>query len=90
MGMSMANVLNGAIFTEAYDQMVQVAETLQEALQPRGVAVLLEAAHFCMMMRGVEKQNSKTTTSALIAEFCDFPALRSEFMAAVRGGGNNY
>ncbi|HSB78143.1 MAG TPA: GTP cyclohydrolase I FolE [Candidatus Methylomirabilis sp.] len=63
----------------------QVAWAIQEALRPRGVAVLLEASHFCMMMRGVEKQNSKTVTSALLGEFRESPALRNEFLAAVRG-----
>jgi GTP cyclohydrolase I len=139
---TMADVLNGAVFTEDYDQMVlvkdiefyslcehhmlpfygkahiaylpagrvvglsklprllevyarrlqvqerltqQVAWAIQEALRPRGVAVMLEAAHFCMMMRGVEKQNSKTVTSALLGEFRDSPALRNEFLSAVRG-----
>ena len=138
---TMADVLNGAIFTEDYDQMVlvkdiefyslcehhmlpffgkahiaylpagrvvglsklprllevyarrlqvqerltqQVAWAIQEALRPRGVAVMLEAAHFCMMMRGVEKQNSKTVTSALLGEFRESPPLRSEFLSAVR------
>ncbi|MBM4258827.1 MAG: GTP cyclohydrolase I FolE [Deltaproteobacteria bacterium] len=139
--MTMKDVLNGAIFTERYDQMVlvkdiefyslcehhvlpfhgrahiaylpagkvvglsklprlldvyarrlqvqerltqQVAEALQEALNPRGVAVMVEAAHFCMMMRGVEKQNSTTVTSALLGVFRDDPALRNEFLQAVR------
>ena len=139
---TMADVLNGAVFTEEYDQMVlvkdiefyslcehhmlpffgkahiaylpagrvvglsklprllevyarrlqvqerltqQVAWAIQEAVRPRGVAVMLEAAHFCMMMRGVEKQNSKTVTSALLGEFRDSPALRNEFLSAVRG-----
>jgi GTP cyclohydrolase I len=139
---TMADVLNGAVFTEDYDQMVlvkdiefyslcehhmlpfhgkahiaylpagrvvglsklprllevyarrlqvqerltqQVAWAIQEALRPRGVAVMLEAAHFCMMMRGVEKQNSKTVTSALLGEFRDSSALRNEFLSAVRG-----
>jgi GTP cyclohydrolase I len=45
---------------------------------------MLEAAHFCMMMRGVEKQSSKTVTSAVLGEFRDSPALRNEFLAAVR------
>jgi len=139
---TMADVLNGAVFSEEYDQMVlvkdiefyslcehhmlpffgkahiaylpagrvvglsklprllevyarrlqvqerltqQVAGAIQEALRPRGVAVMLEAAHFCMMMRGVEKQNSKTVTSALLGEFRDSAALRNEFLSAVRG-----
>jgi GTP cyclohydrolase IA len=62
----------------------QVAWAIQEALRPRGVAVMLQAAHFCMMMRGVEKQSSKTVTSAVLGEFRDSPALRNEFLAAVR------
>lgn len=139
--LSAQDVLNGAIFTERYDQMVvvkdiefyslcehhllpfhgrahlaylpagkvvglsklprllevyarrlqvqerltqQVAEAIEEALQPRGVAVMLEASHFCMMMRGIEKQNSKTVTSALLGDFRDNTALRNEFLAAVR------
>ena len=139
---TMADVLNGAVFTEDYDQMVlvkdiefyslcehhmlpfygkahiaylpagrvvglsklprllevyarrlqvqerltqQVAWAIQEALRPRGVAVMLEASHFCMMMRGVEKQNSKTVTSSLLGEFRESPALRNEFFASVRG-----
>ena len=137
---TMAGVLNGAIFTQEYDQMVlvndiefyslcehhllpfhgkahvaylpngrvvglsnlprlleiyarrlqlqerltqQVAGAIQEALRPRGVAVMLEAAHFCMMMRGVEKQNSKTITIALLGEFKDSQLLRQEFFGAV-------
>jgi len=63
----------------------QVAEALQEALRPRGVAVLVEGVHLCMMMRGVEKQGSKTVTSGLFGEFRSSPALRSEFLPAVRG-----
>ena len=66
----------------------QVAEALQEALNPRGVAVMVEASHFCMMMRGVEKQNSTTVTSALLGEFRDDPALRNEFLSTVRTGRN--
>jgi GTP cyclohydrolase I len=140
MNQAMADVLNGAIFTQEYDQMVlvkdiefyslcehhllpfhgkahiaylpngrvvglsklprlleiyarrlqlqerltqQVAGAIQEALRPRGVAVMVEAAHFCMMMRGVEKQNSKTVTVALLGEFRDSQLLRSEFFGAV-------
>ena len=62
----------------------EVAEVLQEALNPRGVAVMVEAAHFCMMMRGVEKQNTTTVTSALLGIFRNDPALRNEFLQAVR------
>src|SRR5262245_23366954 len=57
----------------------QVADALQTVLQPRGVGVVLEASHLCMMMRGVEKQESKTTTSALRGEFSDCPMTRNEF-----------
>ncbi|HVE35308.1 MAG TPA: GTP cyclohydrolase I FolE [Gemmatimonadaceae bacterium] len=57
----------------------QVAEALQSVLQPRGVGVVIEAVHLCMMMRGVEKQNSRTTTSAVRGEFRDCPMTRNEF-----------
>jgi GTP cyclohydrolase IA len=57
----------------------QVAEALQSVLQPRGVGVVIEAEHLCMMMRGVEKQNSRTTTSAVRGEFRDCPMTRNEF-----------
>ena len=49
----------------------QIAETLNEALEPAGVGVVIEARHMCMMMRGVEKQNSVATTSAMLGEFHD-------------------
>jgi GTP cyclohydrolase I len=57
----------------------QVADALQSVLQPRGVGVVIEAVHLCMMMRGVEKQNSRTTTSAVRGEFRDCPMTRNEF-----------
>ena len=57
----------------------QVAEALQSVLQPRGVGVVIEAVHLCMMMRGVEKQNSRTTPSAVRGEFRDCPMTRNEF-----------
>ena len=57
----------------------QVAEALQSVLRPRGVGVVIEAVHLCMMMRGVEKQNSRTTTSAVRGEFRDCPMTRNEF-----------
>jgi GTP cyclohydrolase I len=57
----------------------QVADALQSVLRPRGVGVVIEAAHLCMMMRGVEKQNSHTTTSAVRGEFRDCPMTRNEF-----------
>jgi GTP cyclohydrolase I len=58
----------------------QVAQALQDVLKPRGVGVVIEAAHLCMMMRGVEKQNSRTITSALRGEFRDCPMTRDEFL----------
>ncbi len=58
----------------------QIADALMDALQPRGVGVVIEAAHFCMMMRGVEKQNSKTVTSALRGTFRSDPRTREEFL----------
>jgi GTP cyclohydrolase I len=61
----------------------QVADALNEALRPKGVGVVLEAAHFCMMMRGVEKQDSKTITSALRGSFRDDGRTREEFLRLV-------
>ncbi|MFA8343095.1 MAG: GTP cyclohydrolase I FolE [Rhodothermaceae bacterium] len=58
----------------------QVAEVIQEYLDPLGVAVVAEAQHMCMMMRGVEKQNSVTTTSAMLGAFHDEPSARVEFL----------
>lgn len=58
----------------------QIADTLEKYLQPRGVAVVSEAYHMCMMMRGVEKQNSSATTSAVHGDFKDDPRTRSEFL----------
>jgi len=62
----------------------QIANTLNEALQPRGVAVVVEAVHLCMMMRGVEKQNSKAITSAMLGSFRDRPETRAEFMELIK------
>jgi GTP cyclohydrolase I len=58
----------------------QVALAIEEVLQPRGVGVVVEAVHLCMMMRGVEKQNSKTITSALRGQFRECPMTRDEFL----------
>lgn len=58
----------------------QVAAAIEEVLEPRGVGVVIEAAHLCMMMRGVEKQNSTTITSALRGEFRTCPMTRDEFL----------
>jgi GTP cyclohydrolase I len=140
-GKTAAEVLNGAIFTEPYDEMVvvkdievyslcehhllpffgkahiaylpagkivglsklarlvdmfarrlqvqerlttQIAEALQEALQPAGVGVVIEASHFCMMMRGVEKQNSQAITSCMLGAFRDCRGTREEFLHLIR------
>ena len=64
----------------------QIADALVAELQPHGVGVVLEAAHFCMMMRGVEKQNSKTITSALRGSFRDDGRTREEFLRLVHNG----
>ncbi|MEK7405214.1 MAG: GTP cyclohydrolase I FolE [Acidobacteriota bacterium] len=62
----------------------QVADTLVEALDPLGVGVICEARHFCMMMRGVEKQHSGAVTSAMRGAFRDRKETRDEFLALVR------
>ena len=61
----------------------QILDAIQESLNPLGVAVIIEAAHLCMMMRGVQKQNSVTTTSAFFGEFDKQPT-RSEFISLVK------
>ena len=58
----------------------QIAQAIEDVLKPRGVGVVIEAVHLCMMMRGVEKQNSKTITSALRGQFRDCPMTRDEFL----------
>lgn len=137
---TVAEILNGAIFSEQYDQMVvvkdievyslcehhllpffgkahiaylpagkivglsklarvvdmfarrlqvqerlttQIAEALQDALQPAGVAVVVEARHFCMMMRGVEKQNSMAITSCMLGAFRNSRMTREEFLQLI-------
>jgi GTP cyclohydrolase I len=64
----------------------QVADALCAVLKPLGVGVVVEAYHLCMMMRGVEKQNSKTVTSALRGAFRDDAKTRDEFLRLVHGG----
>jgi len=61
----------------------EVAETLNEVLQPKGVGVICEARHFCMMMRGVEKQHSGTITSAMLGAFRKRKETRDEFLSLV-------
>ena len=58
----------------------QVAQTLNDVLQPRGVAAVMEAQHMCMMVRGVEKQHSRTVTSAVFGEFHEDRGTRAELM----------
>src|SRR4026209_1348680 len=62
----------------------QIAHTLNDVLQPRGVVVVIEALHMCMLMRGVEKQNSKAVTSAMLGAFRDNAGTRAEFMELIR------
>lgn len=62
----------------------QVAQCIQDHLDPRGVGVVVEAQHFCMMMRGVEKQQSSTVTSAMLGAFRDNKETRDEFLALIR------
>ncbi len=64
----------------------QVAETIRDAINPRGVAVVLEAQHLCMMMRGVQKRNSKMITSAMLGKFRDDQRSRIEFLDLIRSG----
>jgi GTP cyclohydrolase I len=61
----------------------QIADAIQEAIAPQGVGVVIEARHLCMMMRGIEKQNSSTVTSAMVGCF-QRKETRSEFLALVR------
>jgi GTP cyclohydrolase I len=61
----------------------QVAEAMTEVISPRGVGVLCEARHFCMMMRGVEKQHSGTVTSTMLGSFRSNKSTRDEFLSLV-------
>ena len=62
----------------------EIAHVIEKVLQPRGVAVILEAQHLCMMMRGVQKQNSYAISSAMLGEFESDPKTRGEFVQLVR------
>ncbi|HJR34829.1 MAG TPA: GTP cyclohydrolase I FolE [Gemmatimonadales bacterium] len=64
----------------------QIADAVMEVLNPQGVGVVIEAAHLCMMMRGVEKQNSRTVTSAVRGLFRNDSRTRSEFLRLVAAG----
>jgi len=63
---------------------VQIAETLMEKIKPQGVGVIIEARHLCMIMRGVEKQNSIAVTSHMLGAFRDCEVTRSEFLRLVK------
>ena len=65
----------------------QIAQALTDILQPRGVGVVIEALHLCMMMRGVQKQNSKTITSAVRGVFRDDYKTRDEFLRLAHNNG---
>ncbi len=62
----------------------QIAEAILDKIHPLGVGVVIEASHLCMMMRGVEKQNSKTVTSAMLGAFKTDPKARAEFLDLLR------
>ncbi|MDQ3796193.1 MAG: GTP cyclohydrolase I FolE [Pseudomonadota bacterium] len=62
----------------------QVADAIMSVLGAKGVAVVMQASHFCMVMRGVQKQDSHTVTSAMLGKFRDDPRTRAEFMELVR------
>lgn len=65
----------------------EIADAICEAIDPQGVAVILDAQHLCMMMRGVEKQHSQTVTSAMRGVFREQLQTRNEFLSLVRRGG---
>ena len=64
----------------------QIAETIQEHLNPQGVGVIIEARHLCMVMRGVEKQNSQAMTSHMLGVFRENQQTRDEFLSLIHGG----
>nr|WP_260525852.1 GTP cyclohydrolase I FolE [Gemmatirosa kalamazoonensis] len=66
----------------------EIADALEDVLRPAGVGVVIEAVHLCMMMRGVEKQNSQTITSALRGAFRDDGRTRDEFLRLAHNGGS--
>jgi GTP cyclohydrolase I len=69
---------------------MQIAESLQQAIQPEGVGVVIEARHLCMMMRGVEKQHSAAVTSSMLGAFRNDENTRQEFLSLIRArAGNN-
>ena len=67
----------------------QIAESIQEAIHPQGVGVVIEARHLCMMMRGVEKQHSAAVTSSMLGSFRDEENTRQEFLSLIRAKQSN-
>jgi len=67
---------------------VQIAETIQNAIEPQGVGVVIEARHLCVMMRGVEKQHSAAVTSHMLGSFRSSDKTREEFLSLIRNGKN--
>jgi len=67
---------------------MQIAETIQNAIEPQGVGVVVEARHLCMMMRGVEKQHSAAVTSSMLGCFRDCKETREEFLSLIRQRAN--
>jgi GTP cyclohydrolase IA len=68
----------------------EIAETIQDLVAPRGVGVICEARHFCMMMRGVEKQHSGTVTSAMLGSFRTQKETRDELLSLVGPRGSTF
>jgi GTP cyclohydrolase I len=66
----------------------QIAETIQKAIEPQGVGVVIEARHLCMMMRGVEKQHSAAVTSSMLGCFREEQETRTEFLSLIRNRAN--
>jgi GTP cyclohydrolase IA len=64
----------------------QIAQAINERLSPQGVGVIIEAKHLCMVMRGVEKQNSMAVSSAMLGAFRESKQTRDEFLSLVRTG----
>ena len=69
---------------------VQIAETIQSAIEPQGVGVVIEARHLCVMMRGVEKQHSSAVTSHMLGSFRTSDKTREEFLSLIRNGKNGH
>ncbi|HET6203567.1 MAG TPA: GTP cyclohydrolase I FolE [Planctomycetota bacterium] len=68
---------------------MEIAKAIEEAVAPRGVGVVVEAAHLCMMMRGVEKQHALAVTSCMLGRFRSDPKTRAEFLTLVYGRSAN-